>query len=166
MSLWAQRWKLNFKASKSNELIFRSRRLANKNYPNLDMNGEAMPRVKSHKHLGVILDKSLTYENYINNTIEKCNHLLNPLKALTSSVQSKHLERIYQLFILPHLDTPLLSKSPDRLHTMTQPGHISTCTTKTASQPRPATDNETTWTHLYFHHENSVTAQTGYNDTT
>jgi hypothetical protein len=60
-----------------------------------------IPRVKSQKHIGVILDESLTYENYINNTIEKCNH---PLKALTSSVQSKHLERIYQFFILPHLE--------------------------------------------------------------
>jgi hypothetical protein len=38
------------------------------------------------------------------NVITKCNMMLNPLKALKTSVQSTHLERMYTSFILPHLE--------------------------------------------------------------
>jgi hypothetical protein len=42
--------------------------------------------------------------NHLNEVISKCNNFLNPLKLLKVTIRSKHLERMYLYFILPHMD--------------------------------------------------------------
>ncbi len=104
LSLWADKWKMTFKAQKSNEIIFRSNRNCRRIHPNIYISGDMIPRNSFHKHLGLFLDETLTFEYHINYITSKCNNLLNPLKPLSHLLNSKHLETIYNLFVLPHLE--------------------------------------------------------------
>lgn len=104
LSVWSSKWKLKFKASKSKEVIFHSARKRPRAFENLELDGEIIPRGNSHKHLGFILDTSLTFNDHLTSVVTKCNLLLNPLKGLKHSINSKHLEKIYYSFILPHLE--------------------------------------------------------------
>jgi hypothetical protein len=74
------------------------------NFENLILVGEAIPRCNFHKHLGMILDCKLSFNEHLVNVITISNSLLNSLRLLKFSIQSKHLERIYFSFILPHLE--------------------------------------------------------------
>lgn len=67
------------------------------------MNNLFIPRCTTHKHLGLILDSTLSFEHHLTHVITKCNILLNPLKSLKTSLQSSHLEKNY-FSILPHLE--------------------------------------------------------------
>jgi hypothetical protein len=104
---WSNLWKLYFKAEKSKEVFFHSTHQVVANFPNLHIGTDIIPVGSSHsKHLGLILDNKLTFEEHLTHShiICKCNLLLNPLKSLKHTIQSKHLERLYFAFVLPHLE--------------------------------------------------------------
>ena len=61
-------------------------------------------RVPSHKHLGVILDNHLNFHEHLLETRTKVDKMLNPLLNLKSKVCSKHLEKMYNSFILPKIE--------------------------------------------------------------
>ena len=103
MEIWAQKWKMKFKASKSVEVIFGTKR-GPRNHPPVSLNNELITLKSSHKHLGAILDNKLNLSEHINRLVDKCNTMLNPLKSLSSILTSKHLEQIFMSFILPHLE--------------------------------------------------------------
>ena len=98
------KWKLKFKGSKSKEVLFIQPRSPPIQAQDLLMNNERIPKHESHKHLGVILDSALNFHNHIDNIIIKCNNKLNSLTSLTRCLKSKHIERIYMSYILPHLE--------------------------------------------------------------
>ncbi len=104
MTIWADKWKMTFKAGKCTEIIFVSGRQRQRIHPNVFIKSDMIPRVSHHKHLGLILDEKLSFESHINYITTKCNNLLNPLKMLSGLLGSKHLETIYNLFVLPHLE--------------------------------------------------------------
>jgi hypothetical protein len=84
MNAWSNTWKLNFKGSKSKEVLFKSPLRPHLPFPDLLLNNEPIPKGDSHKHLGVILDSSLNVHQHIVNIIHKCNNKLNPLAAYPS----------------------------------------------------------------------------------
>ena len=104
LSAWSRIWKLKFKASKSKEVIFHSPRKKLRVFNDLLMDHDIIHRGTFHKHLGLILDSTLSFNEHLMGITTKCNTLLNPLKLLKFSIKSKHLEQIYSSFILPHLE--------------------------------------------------------------
>ncbi len=104
MNKWSNIWKLKFKGSKSMEVIFTSPRRNPADYPQLRLNNEDITRGASHKHLGVILDNKLNFRLYIDSLVSKTNNMINPVKQLSSSLTSKHLEKIFMSFILPTME--------------------------------------------------------------
>jgi hypothetical protein len=107
LTLWATLCKLDFKAIKIKEVIFRSPRHHAGNHAPLLLNNAIINRGISHKHLGITLDENLNVNEHLTNVITKCNIMLNPLKALKTSVQSKHLERM-----IHHLCFPIWNTGP------------------------------------------------------
>ncbi len=99
---WSDRWRLNFKPSKSCDLVFT--KTGTRDYPSLKLGNDLIPKVKYHKHLGFILDCNLNYSEHIAALHEKVQKLINPLKSLAKYTKSCHLNTIYQSFIRPHLD--------------------------------------------------------------
>ena len=74
------------------------------NIPQLTSNGSAVKSVNSHKHLGLILDGKLTFENHLNDKIVKANKGVGVIKALFHTLPGKGLLNIYTSFNRPHLD--------------------------------------------------------------
>jgi hypothetical protein len=92
LSHWSGTWKLDFQASKSKEIVFHSPRRHMGNHANLTLNNEVILRGSTHKHLGMHLDENFNFNEHLTRVIVKCNTMLNPMKALRTSVRSRHLE--------------------------------------------------------------------------
>lgn len=101
---WSNIWKLEFKHSKCREVIFSSPYIKEQRFDPVSLENLEILRVTRHKHLGLNLDSHLAFRDHIISVIVKCNKLLNPLNSLKYTIRSKHLERIYFSFILPHLE--------------------------------------------------------------
>jgi hypothetical protein len=93
---WSKKWKL--------KVIFHSPSKDPRDHPIALINNDDIPRARSHKHLGLILDDVLSFQEHIDNVVLKCNKLLYPLKPLSHSLKPKHIEKLYMSFIFPHLE--------------------------------------------------------------
>ena len=58
----------------------------------------------SQKHLGVILDFKLTFEEHLNNVLANVNNAVGLLSKLRNLLPRTMLITIYKTFIWPHLD--------------------------------------------------------------
>jgi hypothetical protein len=107
LSLWSAKWRMTFKAEKSVDLTFSqsgiSRIFIDPIY-DLKLGGEIIPKKHTHKHLGIILDDRLTFNQHCQDLVSKIQKLINPIKFLSKLINSTHLEVLYNAFILPHFD--------------------------------------------------------------
>ena len=60
--------------------------------------------VISHKHLGLILDEKIAFENHLKDKIDRANKVVGVIKALFYTLPRKALLNIYTSFIRPHFD--------------------------------------------------------------
>ena len=56
------------------------------------------------KHLGIILDSKLTFENYLKMVTTKINKTIGILRKLQNLLTRTALITIYKAFVKPHLD--------------------------------------------------------------
>ena len=68
------------------------------------LDGFIIPPVNSHKHLGFVLDKNLSFDEHVYSLSAKIQKKLNPLKRLSYDTKSYHLNTIFRSFIFPHYD--------------------------------------------------------------
>ena len=67
ISNWAQKWKINFNAGKTKDIIFSTKVLNNS--PPLVLNEIFINRVNTHRHLGVYLTSNLDWAAQINDVL-------------------------------------------------------------------------------------------------
>ena len=106
ISNWAVQWKMSFNPDPSKqeaELLF-SRKRGSEHHPDLIFNGTVVNKVTHQKHLGVILDKKLSFTEHIKQAIAKSIKGLNVIRKLNHTLPRKTLITIYKSFIRPHLD--------------------------------------------------------------
>ena len=58
----------------------------------------------SQKHLGLVLDSKLNFNELIESKITKCNKIIGLMKELSQFVSKKSLLTIYKSFVRPNLD--------------------------------------------------------------
>ena len=58
----------------------------------------------THKHLGMILDSKLSYENHLQSVFSRVNKAISFLRKFQPTLPRKSLLAIYKSFIRPHLD--------------------------------------------------------------
>ena len=102
---WAFQWKISFNpdlSKQAQELTFSciSKRSTN---PPLVFNNNNVSQTFSQKHLGIILDFKLTFEEHLNNVLAKVNKAVGPLRKLRNIIPRTTLITIYKAFIWPHL---------------------------------------------------------------
>ena len=85
------------------EVVF-SRRRKPDNHPALYFNDAPVTTAPFQKHLGLFLDKKLTFGHHLNEKISKANKGIGLIKRLYSYLPRKSLLNIYKSFIRPHLD--------------------------------------------------------------
>ena len=59
---------------------------------------------KSQKHLGIILDSELTFEDHYKMVLSKTNKTIGLIRKLQNSLPREGITTIYKAFVRPHLD--------------------------------------------------------------
>ena len=95
---------LNPEPNKQSMEICFSKNRDNGNYPSLIFNDTKVELATSQKHLGLILDSRLDFNEHIDNTINKYNKIISIMKILLLTFSGKSLLKIYKSFVRPNLD--------------------------------------------------------------
>ena len=106
ISKWAFQWKMLFNPDPSKQAIeiCSSHKRDNENYPSQVFNDTKVQLANSQKHLGLILDSKLDFNEHIDNKINKCNKIIGIMKRFSLIVSRKSLLTIYKSFVRPNLD--------------------------------------------------------------
>ena len=90
-------------SKQAQEVIF-SRKLNKDYHPPLVFNNNNVPETDSQKHLGIILDNRLSFENHLKIILNKAHKTIGLLRKLHNILLRSALPTIYKCFIRPHLD--------------------------------------------------------------
>ena len=103
---WAYQWKLEFNPDpikQATELLFSCK---NKPpvHPPLFFNGNIVTKVVEHKHLGLLLDKKLSFKSHVNEKITQTKKTVGMIRHLSKYLPVKTLLLIYKSLVRPHFD--------------------------------------------------------------
>ena len=86
--------------------VYFTRKTTSHDYLPVTFNGNPVQQCNSQKHLGLILDKQLNFNEHVDKKIiiSICNKLIGSIKCLSSLLPRKSLLTIYKSFICPCLD--------------------------------------------------------------
>ena len=102
----AFQWKKSFNpdpSKQAQEVIF-IRKTKKLPYPSLVFNNNNVLQTSSQKHLDVTLDVKLTFDEHLNNVLNKVNKIIGLLRKLQNFLSWSTLITIYKAFVRPHLD--------------------------------------------------------------
>ena len=106
ISKWAFQWKMSFNPDPNKQAI--EVRFSNKhdkeNYQPLKFNSSDVQMADNHKHLGLILDAKLNFNEHIESKVIKCNKIIGLMKKLSLFLSRKSLLTIYKSFVRPNPD--------------------------------------------------------------
>ena len=106
IQLWARQWKMEFNPNptkQANEVLFSCKK-SNPNHPQLIFNGTIVEKVNDQKHLGLILDSSLSFDKHLNEKMIKAKKHIGIIKHLSNSLPLKTLDQMYKALVRSHLD--------------------------------------------------------------
>ena len=120
MQLWSEKWLLCFHPGKC-----KCMRIGNSDIDlyayRLKDNGKAMEFLKSEKDIGVIIDSKLTFENHINQKVNKANSIMGVIRRTFEFLDIKTFRLLYTSLVRPHIEyanqvwNPYLKKHIDML---------------------------------------------------
>ena len=82
-------------------------------YPPLHFNSTNVQVADSHKHLGLVVDSKLNFNEHVDSKITKCNKIIGLMKKCSQFLSRKSLLTIYKSFVRPNLnyaDTQILRR--------------------------------------------------------
>ena len=103
---WANQWKMNFNPDpnkQAQEVIF-SHKIKQPIHPPLFFNDIQINQTTNQKHLGMILDYKLNFQDHLQNVFTKVNRSIGLIRKLRSFLPRFSLLTIYKSFIRPHID--------------------------------------------------------------
>ena len=103
---WALQWKKNFNQdpTKKPQEVNSSRKTKKLPHPPLVFNDTNVTQSIYQKHLGIILDFKLTFENHTNMVTTKINKTIRLLRKLQDLLPRTALITTYKAFVRPELD--------------------------------------------------------------
>ena len=72
--------------------------------PTINLNNVQVERVSCQKHLGILLEEKLNFEQHIDSAISKVNKGISVIKKLRHDLPRKSLVIIYKAFLRPLID--------------------------------------------------------------
>ena len=102
---WATNWKVSFSPLKSKTIYF-SRQWTD-NLPHIYFSDTIIPRVRTHRHLGVMLSYDLSWSEQVNNVCKKAYWKLSVLRSV-SQLNRSTLDILYKLIIRSIIDYGLM----------------------------------------------------------
>ena len=80
--------------------------ISNKNvyHPDVSFNGTVLERVYIHKHLGLIINKKLSWTEHVNGIFKSSSKMLDVTRKLKYQLDRTSLDTVYCSFIRPKLE--------------------------------------------------------------
>ena len=106
ISQWAHAWRMTFNPDPQKqavELAF-SRKKIETDHSMILFNDTPVKKVSEHKHLGIILDSTLSFSPHIKSAISNTSKGIGLLKYLSSYLPRHTLNELYKPYVQPHLD--------------------------------------------------------------
>ena len=103
LSNWASQWLVQFNPTKTKYLIF-SKKTERQQYQPLFLQNKQLTEVDSHKHLGLVLNNTLTWDNHINKICTEAGRRIASIKRLPNNITPLTKLHIYCTFIRPVLE--------------------------------------------------------------
>ena len=103
---WAHQWKMSFNPDpnkQATEVVF-SRKNNPANHTPLVFNNLQVATVPYQKHLGLYLDRTLSFEFHLKEKMSKANKVIGLIKHFSKTLPRKSLITLYTSFARPHLD--------------------------------------------------------------
>ena len=94
MNKWAFQWKMSFNPDPSiqaQEVIF-SRNFNKPNHPSLIFNNTVVIQSTTHKHLGMILDTKLDFQEHLKDKLKKISKTIGLLRKVNKSFVRSYLD--------------------------------------------------------------------------
>ena len=88
--IWADKWLVRFNPSKSESLII-FRKLNKPTHPDLLIYNVVIPQVNIHKHLGVFISSNVSWDNHLENMIDKSRKKISIMRHLKSVLDTLSL---------------------------------------------------------------------------
>ena len=98
---WADRWGMLFSAPKSKHLSIGKKA---RQSPPVSMRGVLIPQIRTHKHLELVLNESLTWSDHISSVYTACARMIGILRCLDGTICSPAMKRIYTAVISPRME--------------------------------------------------------------
>ena len=104
--MWVHQWKMSFNPERSKQAVqlIYSRKRGQTDHPEVYFNDILVSSVDEHKHLGLILDKMLTFSFHIKELLCKANKGISMIKLLSHYLPRPSLDQIYKLHVRSHFD--------------------------------------------------------------
>jgi hypothetical protein len=99
---WANKWLITFSPPKTEDLLISNKQ--ERPHPELELGGQPIKQVKSHKHLSVHLTNDLSWSTHAEETAKKANKMLGIIRPLKHKLDRKSLETLYTSFVRPVLE--------------------------------------------------------------
>ena len=90
-------------SKQAQEVIF-SCKIQKTCHPSIYCNNKSVKQVPSQKHLGLILDNKLNFQEHLKNILNKVNKTIGVLRKLQNILPHEPLLTIYKSFVRPHLN--------------------------------------------------------------
>src|SRR6218665_1161333 len=105
LSMWFQVNKLSLNITKSNYMIFKSKKFHNLDFSNLNLliDNTQLARVSKVKFLGVIIDEHLTWKPHIEHVKSKVTKIVGVMYRLKGSLPKHSLKLLYTAHLSPYL---------------------------------------------------------------
>ena len=103
---WALQWKMSFNPDpikQAQRTIF-SRKTSQKNHPGLMFNDSIVNVTYIHKHLRMIFDSKLSFDEHLKSVLKKISETVSLLQNFQGILPRTSLITIYKSFARPHLD--------------------------------------------------------------
>ena len=106
ISKWAYQWKMIFKPdlTKQAQEVIISRKLNKPVHPSLTFNNSQVTQTECEKHLGLILDNKLNFNEYLKGVLDNISKTMGLIRKSQPIFQRFSLLTIYKTFVRPHLD--------------------------------------------------------------
>ena len=103
---WVHQWKLEFNPDPTKQAteVFFSFKKSHPNHTQIMFNGTAVAKMNEQKHLGLILDSSLSLKKHLDEKIIKAKKNLGIIKHLSIFLPHKKLDQMYKALVRSHLD--------------------------------------------------------------
>ena len=105
ISNWTFQCKMSFNpdtSKQAQEVIF-SCKIQKTCHPSIYFNNKLVKQVPSQKHLGLILDNKLNFQEHLKNVLNKVAKTIGLLRKLQNILPREPLLTIYKSFVRPHL---------------------------------------------------------------